>query len=96
MLKRSGSSPELRGDRVRQQTNDAVDTELGVGLLKRVVRHVRVHHHARAALVAFEIVERGLELPTLLVGRGEFVRTRDQRIERRGEQTLGRTTAVSI
>ena len=81
------------GDRVHEPANGVVHAEVSVGLLEDAVGHLRSQHHARAALVGLQLVERGLELPAFGIEAGELAGRCLLLVEDRGEQPVSRLLA---
>ena len=57
---------------MHQPADRVVGAEVAVGFLVDAIRVLSAQHHARAALVGLEFIERVLELPVLVVERAKL------------------------
>jgi len=88
-----GVGPGGLGDRVHDPADGVVHAQISIGLLADAVGHLGAQHDARAALVGLELVESGLDLPSLPVAAGQFVRGCGGRVDDRGQQSADRLLA---
>ncbi len=86
----------MRGSFVHHGADRVVTAQVPPDLLFNKFGGLGTQHHARAALVGFQLVKDRLDLPALRIGQSEVGRAGDRRINNGGEQTIGLGVLTAI